>query len=211
MSKGDLTRNRILDEAMRLASKDGLEGLTIGTLAEALSLSKSGLFAHFGSKEALQIAVLEHTRDRFHEKAAAPLQAAAEGLPRLRALMSAWLDWIDDPELPGGCPLMGACFELDDQEGGAREKLVALQKRTQDHLTALVKETMAAGHLDPKAPIPQILFELRATTLAYHIATRVMRDPRARPHAWAAFEALVARYPAKRRGTPLDSSRKRRA
>lgn len=199
MSKGDLTRNRILDEAMRLASRNGLEGLTIGTLAEALALSKSGLFAHFGSKEALQIAVLEHTRDRFQEKCAGPVQAAAKGLPRLKALIGAWLDWIDDPELPGGCPVLGACFELDDREGAPREKLVALQKRAQDRLTALVKEAMAAGHLDAKAPIPQILFELRAITLAYHTATRVMRDPEARLHAWAAFEALMGRYAAKRK------------
>jgi AcrR family transcriptional regulator len=196
MSKGALTRSRILDEAMKIASREGLQGLTIGTLAETLTLSKSGLFAHFGSKEALQIAVLEHTGERFLQKVAPPVLKAEPGLPRLKAMLRGWLDWIDDPELPGGCPVLGACFELDDREGAPREKLVAMQKSAQMSLATLVKESMAEGHLDRDTPIPQILFELRAMTLAYHTATRVMGDPDARKRTWIAFDALMERYTA---------------
>jgi AcrR family transcriptional regulator len=207
MSKGAFTRSRILDEAMKIASREGLQGLTIGTLAETLALSKSGLFAHFGSKEALQIAVLEHTGDRFLQKVAPPVQRAEPGLPRLKAMLQGWLDWIDDPELPGGCPVLGACFELDDRQGAPREKLVALQKGAQARLALLVKEAMAEGHLDRAAPIPQILFELRAMTLAYHTATRVLGDPDARKRTWTAFDALMERYAAEK---PVAARRRAR-
>lgn len=188
MGKGATTRSRILDEAMRIASRDGLEGLTIGGLAKALSLSKSGLFVHFGSKEALQVAVLEHTCERFQAFVRPSVEAAAPGLDRLGALFRGWLDWIDNPALPGGCPVLGAAFELDDREGAPRECLVAQQASSQRNLVLAFQEVAAPG-----ADLDQLVFEMRAITLAYHYMARVMRDPRARERADRAFAALLHR------------------
>lgn len=188
MGKGAATRSRILDEAMRIASRDGLEGLTIGGLAKALSLSKSGLFVHFGSKEALQIAVLEHTLARFREFASPSVEAAAPGADKLRALFRAWLDWIDNPELPGGCPVLAAAFELDDREGAPREFLVSSQELNQRRLALAFRQAASPG-----ADIDQLVFEMRAITLAYHYTSRVMRDPKAREKAGKAFEELLRR------------------
>ncbi|HTP28146.1 MAG TPA: TetR/AcrR family transcriptional regulator [Anaeromyxobacteraceae bacterium] len=188
MAKGETTRTRILDEAVRLASRDGLQGLSIGGLAAALSLSKSGLFAHFGSKEALQVAVLEHAGARFRRLVLAPLSDIPAGRERLRTLLQGSLDWMDDPEFKGGCPIFAACFELDDREGAARDALVARQHGMKKFLVGLFGEVAGPG-----ADLEQAAFEFRAITLAYHFATRVLRDPSARTRTWKAFEALLER------------------
>ena len=187
MGKGAVTRERILDEAMRIASRDGLGGLSAGGLATALGLSKSGLFAHFGSMEALQVAVLGHTLARFRERMG-PVDAAAPGREKLRAQLQVTLDWVDDPALPGGCPIVGACFELDDREGAPREALVARQAALQDWTVKQFRAFAAPG-ADPE----QLTFEYRAIALAYHHASRVLRDPGARDRVWKAFAALLAR------------------
>lgn len=191
MGKGAITRGRILDEAMRIASRDGLSGLTIGTLAKALDLSKSGLFVHFGSKEALQIAVLEHTSERFQAFVKPTVEAAEPGATRLRALFRGWLDWIDNPDLPGGCPMLAASFELDDREGPSRDFLVERQRAAQKGLAQAFRSIAPAG-----ADIEQCVFELRSITLGYHYMSRVMRDPRSRGWAERAFEELLRRIQA---------------
>jgi AcrR family transcriptional regulator len=188
MGKGELTRTRILDEAVRIASRDGLEGLSIGGLATALSLSKSGLFAHFGSKEALQVAVLEHAGARFRERVLAPLEAIPRGPERLRALFQGSMDWMDAPGFAGGCPILAACFELDDREGAPRDVLVAKQQGMGALVVQLFGEAAAPG-----TDLEQAAFEFRAIILAYHFASRVLRDPAARTRAWTAFEALLGR------------------
>lgn len=186
-AKGELTRTRILDEAVRIASRDGLEGLSIGTLATALELSKSGLFAHFGSREALQVAVLEHAGARFHARAC-ELADAPQGPERLRALLRISMDWIDDPELPGGCPIAGACIEFDDREGPVRERLLEMQEASRRRTVELFAAFAAPGQ-----DLEQLAFEFRALTMAYHHASRVLRDPRARAWAQQALEALLVR------------------
>lgn len=188
MGKGEATRNRILDEAVRIASRDGLQGLTIGSLSQALSLSKSGLFLHFGSKEALQVAVLEHAFDRVAAFIRPRVEGARDPLDLLRKRFLATLDWIDNPDLPGGCPITAAGFELDDREGAPREVLVARQKRAQE-VQAKAFEAVAA----PGADVGQLVFELRGITLAYHHQSRVLRDPEARGKALRAFEGLLER------------------
>lgn len=185
--KGEETRVRILDEAVRLASRDGLEGLSIGTLATALNLSKSGLFAHFGSREALQIAVLDHAAERFRRRAQG-LRELLPGPDRLRFLLRVTQDWIDDPELPGGCPISGACIEFDDREGPVRERLLELQQDSQRQAIGIF-ETFATQGQDHE----QLAFEYRGIALAYHHAARVLRDPRARQWAERALEALIRR------------------
>src|SRR3954464_11103649 len=120
MGKGAETRERILDQAVRLASREGLEGLTIGTLSTELGLSKSGLFAHFGSKDELQLQVLQATVQRFEETVIRSALSAPRGEPRIRAVFDRWLDWESHPSMPGGCLLIAAAVEFDDRPGPLR-------------------------------------------------------------------------------------------
>src|SRR5688572_11771170 len=128
MSKGEQTRERIVDKAWQLASRDGLSGLSLGKLAGELGLSKSGLFAHFGSKEGLEVEVLKAAAERFTEQVLRPALSAPRGVARLRKLFKNWLSWANDPEQPGGCIFMAAAAELDDTEGPQRDFLVTAQK-----------------------------------------------------------------------------------
>ena len=187
MGKGALTHSRILDEAVRIARLEGLEGLTIGGLAGALSLSKSGLFSHFGSKEALQAAVLEHALARLRERMG-PVQAQPPGAGRIRALLQVILDWVDDPEQPGGCPILAAGFELDDLEGPARDLLVAHRQASERWLADQFR-----AFAPREADVEQLVFEFHGITMSYHYATRVMRHPAARDCAWRALDALLER------------------
>src|SRR5690242_1048156 len=128
MSKGDTTRNRIVETALRAASVDGLEGITLGKVAADVGMSKSGLFAHFDSKEALQIDVLAAAAKKFTDVVVAPALAAPRGELRLRALFEHWLEWEQHESLPGGCVFMHAAAELDDRPGPARDALVGQQR-----------------------------------------------------------------------------------
>lgn len=194
MSKGELTRTRILDQAVVLASRLGLEGLSLGVLAEALDLSKSGLYAHFRSKEALNLAVLEHTKMRHLEHAAPYLEGKAQGLDELRAFLMAWLDWVASPNLPAGCPILGASFELEDRDGPAREYLVNLTRASRAYLASLLKRAIATGELRPDLPVEQVLFEIRGITLSFHIEYRLLRESAARKRADTAIASLLERY-----------------
>lgn len=201
MSKGETTRSRILDRAMQLASRDGLDGLTIGSLSEELALSKSGLFAHFGSKEALQLAVLEHTRGRFATHLGPYLRDIGKGLPMLLAFARAWLDWVASSELPAGCPLLGAAFELEAREGPAREYLLKLHGDSRLRLTGMIQDAVDAGQLARNLDVAQLIFELRGIVLAFHEALHVTHSPHARARADRAISALVGRF------TPAPPSR----
>jgi AcrR family transcriptional regulator len=183
--KGEITRTRILDEAVRVASREGLAGLSIGILATVLGMSKSGLFAHFGSKEALQIATLEHAAARLHERTA-PAARLAPGPDQLRSLFRAIQGWVDDPDLPGGCPITGACIEFDDQDGPVREALVRIQRRSMQGAVALFD-----SFAEPSWDREQLAFQFRAICLAYHHAARLLREPRAAAWAGAALESLI--------------------
>jgi AcrR family transcriptional regulator len=194
MSKGEVTRSRILDTAMQLASRNGLDGLTIGSLSEALSLSKSGLFAHFGSKEALQLAVLEHTRGRFVAHLEPRMRGAAKGVPTLTAFMQAWLDWVASSDLPAGCPILGATFELEVRDGPARDFLVKLHGDYRARLTGIVQDAITAGQLGRDIDAAQFSFELRGIVLAFHEELHVLRSSHARTHANRALAALLGRY-----------------
>jgi AcrR family transcriptional regulator len=211
MSKGELTRRRILDVAMQVASRAGLDGLTIGSLSEALSLSKSGLFAHFGSKEALQVAVLEHTLARFVEHLAPRLRGVAMGVPMLRVYVAAWLDWIASPELPAGCPILGATFEIEAREGPPRDFVIQLHTNSRQRLAEIVQGAIDAGELVEKTDISQVIFELRGITLAFHQELHVLRNPAAREHANKAFSALLERYLRSEKSTAQgDGTRRKR-
>jgi AcrR family transcriptional regulator len=186
-----MTHQRIVESAVQLASRDGLSGLSIGGLAEELGLSKSGLFAHFGSKEALQLAVLESAAGRFGEQVIRPALAAPRGLPRVRALFERWLAWANDRSLPGGCVFIAAAAELDDQPGAAREFLVGTQKEWLATLAKAARIAVEEGHLAAELDTAQFAFEMYGIALAYHHGSRLLRDRRTEARAHAAFERLV--------------------
>jgi len=192
VTKGEDTRAAILDVALRLASELGLTGLTIGGLAEALALSKSGLFAHFGSKEALQVAVLDRAGERFAEVVVRPALAAPRGEARLRALFERWLAWPGEVKLPGGCIFVQAASELDDRPGGARDRLAALERDWLDTIARVVRGAQQEGQLASALDPEQLAFELHGAMLSWHHANRLLRDGRAEARARAALERLIA-------------------
>jgi len=192
MRRGDLTRRAILQRATGLASKVGLGGLTIGALAEALQLSKSGLFAHFRSKETLQLQVLEFGATVFVENVVRPALAVARGEPRLRALFENWLAWTRSSPLPGGCLFVAATTELDDRPGPVRDRLVQLQRQWLDVMAISFQKGIAEGHFRPDADPEQFAHDLYGVMLTFHHASRLLKDARAEARARRAFDTLLA-------------------
>jgi AcrR family transcriptional regulator len=191
VTKGDLTRQAVLDEAARVASRVGLGGLTIGTLAASTQLSKSGLFAHFQSKESLQLQLLQHTRDRFVDLVIRPALAAPRGEPRVRELFRRWLDW-DADALPGGCLFIAASAEFDDQPGPVRDRLARDQRDWMDTLAQVFRTGITEGHFRSDADPEQFAYDLHGAMLAYHHASRLLGDRDAAARAARAFEALLS-------------------
>jgi AcrR family transcriptional regulator len=190
--KGERTRGAILDGAWRLATELGLEGLTLGRLAEELDLSKSGLFAHFQSKESLQVQTLERAAERFIEVVIRPALQVPGGEKRLRALFERWLKWPKHEKQPGGCLFVAAAAELDDRPGPARDKLVALQREWRSTLSRVVKRAQDLGELRRDLDPDQVAFEIHGIGLVGHETARLLHDPRAVERARAAFERLLA-------------------
>jgi AcrR family transcriptional regulator len=192
MSKGQETRERILDHAFRLASRDGLVGLSIGVLAGELGLSKSGLFAHFGSKEDLQIAVLKAAAERFEQVVVRPAIRAPRGKARIRKWFDNWLLWLLDPSVPGGCIFMAAAVELDDHSGPTRDYLVGTQKQLLSAVMKSAELAIEVGDFRKDVDCAQFAFEMYAIILGFSHAKRLLRDPSAEKRARTAFDRLLA-------------------
>jgi AcrR family transcriptional regulator len=188
MSKGAETREAILDTATRLARTVGLGGITIGTLATSAELSKSGLYAHFRSKESLQLQILEHGRARFVREVLAPALTAPRGEPRVRALFDNWLRWDSQD---GGCLFVAASSELDDQPGPVRDGVVRCQQDWFDSLTAVFRTAVTEGHFRADADPEQLAFDANGVMLSFHMSNRLLGDPSAAERARRAFEALL--------------------
>ena len=188
MGKGEETREAIVDRAIDLARRVGLEGLTIGRLAEDLELSKSGLFAHFRSKEALQLQVLDGAAARFVTTVLQPALQAPRGEPRVRALFERWLTW---EQRPGGCVFVQAAVDLDDREGPARDRLVELQRDWLEAIATTVRGAIREGHFKSSLDAVQFAHDLNGIILAYHHAARLLRDPSAQTRSRTSFDALV--------------------
>jgi len=203
VGRGEVTRNTILERAAGLATQIGLEGLSIGRLAEELNLSKSGLFAHFQSKEALQLQTIDFAADRFVETVIKPSLGAPRGEPRIRALFEHWLAWPKRSGLPGGCFFVAASGELDDQPGPLRDRLRQLQKDWLESLAHAVRTGISEGHLRTDVDAEQFAYELYGIMLVTHHFTRLLRDPAAETRARRAFDDLLrdARRRPARKGT----------
>jgi AcrR family transcriptional regulator len=191
VGKGDERRQLILERAAQTASRLGLEGLTIGQLASDLGLSKSGLFAHFQSKEALQVQTLRHAAELFVDRVVRPALKAPRGERRLRALFERWLVWAEADVLKGGCLFVAAATELDDLDGPVRDELVRQQRDWLELIANVARTGIAEGDFRPGLDGEQVAYELYGVMLAYHHARRLLRDPRAPQRARDAFDALV--------------------
>lgn len=192
VSKGEETRQAVLERASSLASQVGLEGVTIGRLAEETGLSKSGLFAHFNSKEALQVQVLRHTSQAFVDRVIRPALKAPRGERRLRALVDAWFAWARADTLKGGCLFVAAATEFDDREGPVRDELVRQQRDWLELIANVAATAKDEGEFRPELDAAQLAHEINGIALAYHHARRLLRDPRAEERARRAFESLIA-------------------
>jgi AcrR family transcriptional regulator len=178
LERGRRTRSSILASAVDVASVQGLEGLTIGRLATALGMSKSGLFAHFGSKEELQLATIGQARQVFVAAVVEPARAAERGLPRLRAVLDAWFDYMRGDVFAGGCFFDGARAEYDSRPPGPVRDAIAEQMRDwSSFLADLVRAAQRAGDVDPAADPDQVAFELEAFGEAANVRYQLHRDP----------------------------------
>jgi AcrR family transcriptional regulator len=199
------TRDRILEQGLALMSQAGLAGVTLGVLADQVGMSKSGLFAHFKSKEEVQIELLEHSAEFAAARVVAPAMRAEEGLPRLQALVANWFGWPRRNGLPGGCPVAAGFFEYDDVESPVRDKILEMESEWRGLLTALVRQAVDRGQLRRDLDVAQFIWELSGIYLSHHVASRFMRSPDADKRSDIAFAALLARAaPA-----PADKRRKR--
>src|SRR3954453_13098485 len=176
-SDGERSRAAILREAARLATVEGLDGLSLARLADAVGMSKSGLFAHFGSKEELQLATVEAASAIFEELVIEPAGEATAGLPRLRAYIEGFLDHVEESVFPGGCFFVSAMGELDTRPGPVRDDAMAFSQRWLTLLAEQVAAAQAAGELDPVADPPQIAFELNAYMVLGNMQFVATSDP----------------------------------
>jgi AcrR family transcriptional regulator len=190
---GRATRDRILDAGLNLLSTSGFAGVTIGILASQVGMSKSGLFAHFKSKEEIDIALLEQMAEVAYKSVVVPAMRAPQGLTRLMALIENWFGWSTKAGLVGGCPAAAGMFELDDVEGPVREKLLELEKQWDETLKQFIAESIAAGDLRKDLDTDQFIWELMGFYLNHHASRRFMRTRDANKRARDAFQGLIDR------------------
>jgi AcrR family transcriptional regulator len=189
--RSGLTLSAILDTAVTMAAQEGLESLTIGEVAKRLGLSKSGVFSRVGSREALQIAVIEEYDRRFLQDVFVPAMREPRGLPRLNAIMRLWLQRARDVEIRQGCIYCAGAFEFDDRDGPLRDKLLEGVTGWRTALKRTVIQALDAGHLRPDTDADQLVFEMDGLFVALMRDARFLRDPRAADRAWLAYERVI--------------------
>lgn len=202
------TRGLILDTALKIVSREGIDGLTIGELAKAVGMSKSGLFAHFGGKDQLQLSVLEMAVERFIEVVMKPAFRVQRGEPRLKALLKNWLEHLnDEASLPGGSILIAASIELDDRPGILRD---FVQKTQRDLISNIEKAAMMAveeGHFRKDLDVEQFAWSMYSFVLGYHHFRRMLEDPKAELHLKRAFKGLMEISKAPERENDLENEK----
>lgn len=187
-SKGDRTRDRILDAAATVASVGGVNSVTIGPLAESLGMSKSGLFAHFRSKEALQVETLDRSAERFERAVMDPVRAEPDKSKRLAIFFSLWLDWISNCELGGSCPILAASIEYDDVPGPVRDASARHSAALNDSIRRMVRNAL------PDCDVEAVAALVDGLALSHLVRVRLLRDPNARAETERAFALLVENY-----------------
>ena len=173
--KCDLTRAAIVEAALLAASRGGLEGLTIGTLADSMQMSKSGVFAHFGSREELQLAVLKAYVQRFVDEVLRPAVKKPRGLPRLEAILQRWVAFLAR-EMTRGCIMIAGAVEYDDVPGPQRDEMVAIITGWKRELIKAIRQAVSEGHLKPRIDAHQLVFEIYGLMLAMHQDARLLRS-----------------------------------
>jgi AcrR family transcriptional regulator len=190
LGKGAATRDLIIGHAYAIACRAGLEGLSIGDLAQAVGMSKSGVFAHFGSREDLQLAVLEHGGRCFGEAVLMPALRKPRGLARLRGIVDGWFDWVRENQ--HGCLIMGAVSEYDSRPGPLHDAVVLLIQRWRSDTARATQMAVDSGELRAGTDPQQLSFEIFGIALALHQDTRLFDPKQARMQAERAFERLLA-------------------
>lgn len=193
LQKGQQTKQAIIDAALGLAEQIGLEGLSIGALAEVTQMSKSGVFAHFGSREELQISVIREYYARFSEEVFAPAMEEARGLPRVRALFANWMKRVA-VEIQSGCIFISGAVEFDDRPGPVRDALASSVKTWLAAMYRAVVQAKEEGHLDADANEEQMAFEIHGLILALHYEARFLNNPNSMARANVGFENILLRY-----------------
>jgi len=184
-ARGVRTREAILASAVNIASVDGLEGLTVGTLATQLRMSKSGLFAHFGSKEDLQLATIEFARQIFIDRVTRPAITAPKGLPRLWSLINQWLVLVEKRVFSGGCFFSAASFEFDSKRGVVRDRIATIMREWIGVLARAVEQAQKVGHLRADANPTRLVYEIHGVAMGAHWAHQLLDDRQAYSRARA--------------------------
>jgi AcrR family transcriptional regulator len=191
--KGEKTKAVIVDAALGLATQIGLEGLSIGALAEVTGMSKSGVFAHFGSREELQISVVREYHTRFEQEVFFPALDAKRGLPRLQALFANWMKRTS-VEIDSGCIYISGAVEFDDRPGPVRDAIASSVKTWLSAMDRAVRQAQELGHLNALADPEQVLFEIHGLILALHYEARFLKTPGSIDRAVRGFDSILQRY-----------------
>lgn len=191
MKSGNTTRERILQQGLDLMSTVGFGGVTLGVLAERSGMSKSGLFAHFGSKEEVQLALLDAIGATAAETVIAPAMKVPAGLDRLKAIIVNWFGWSRKAGFNGGCPVAAGFFEFDDIEGPVRDRLILEDREWREFLSQLVHEAMDRKELRSNLDVEQFVWELGGIYLGHHASDRFCRSTDADERAFRAFDRLL--------------------
>jgi AcrR family transcriptional regulator len=193
LHKGQQTKAAIIDAALGLATQIGLEGLSIGALAEVTRMSKSGVFAHFGSREELQISVIREYHARFEQDVFYPAMREPRGLPRLRAMFANWMQRTSE-EIHSGCIYISGAVEFDDRPGPVRDALASSVQTWHAAMLRAIAMAKEEGHIAASTGEEQMLFEIHGLILALHYEARFLKNPDSIAHANAGFENILQRY-----------------
>ncbi|RYF06823.1 MAG: TetR/AcrR family transcriptional regulator [Comamonadaceae bacterium] len=193
LQKGQQTKAVIVEAALGLATHIGLEGLSIGALADVTGMSKSGVFAHFGSREELQISVIREYHTRFEQEVFYPAMAAERGVARLRAMFDLWMKRTSI-EIDSGCIYISGAVEFDDRDGPVRDALASSVRTWLAAMKRAIEQCKEQGELRDDVNPEQMLFEIHGLILALHYEARFLQTPGSMDRANAGFDNILARY-----------------